>query len=153
MAPTINLPSFRHLDPDNPENQFSTLTSSRYQTAVRTLPAPLPPQNLTHAFPHPDTFTNRALTHAPSSRLAESSGLGGTTYASAVDATMMMASRHMHTNKSKDVKRRTKTGCMTCRKRRIKVRLVLLLLSFPSFSKYTSRTAVGMPSGREVCTI
>lgn len=28
-----------------------------------------------------------------------------------------------HTPKAKEVKRRTKTGCMTCRKRRIKVRL------------------------------
>lgn len=122
MAPTIHLPSFRHLDPDNPENQFGS-PPSRYQQAPRTLPPPLPPQNLTHAFPHPDTFTNRALTHGTASRFADAAGgSGGTSYALTTDANMMIASRHMHSNRSKDVKRRTKTGCMTCRKRRIKVR-------------------------------
>lgn len=54
---------------------------------------------------------------------------------STADPNMMMTPARV--SKQKDVKRRTKTGCLTCRKRRIKVREGLLFSSIPCLS--TSR--------------
>lgn len=42
------------------------------------------------------------------------------------DAANLMYSAPRHGSRPKEVKRRTKTGCLTCRKRRIKVRLLPL---------------------------
>ena len=49
---------------------------------------------------------------------------------STADPSLMVApARH----KTKEVKRRTKTGCLTCRKRRIKVRIIISLLCYSHF--------------------
>ena len=64
-------------------------------------------------------------------------------YPLAPDARMMSGGRH-----KKEIKRRTKTGCLTCRKRRIKVSRHPLLFTSPEHHKL-AQTAVGMVSAME----
>ncbi|KAL4808280.1 hypothetical protein BDV18DRAFT_97861 [Aspergillus unguis] len=60
------------------------------------------------------------------------------------DANKMLSNRH-----KKEVKRRTKTGCLTCRKRRIKVRQQFLVESYCTPNFKLPKTLIGVCETRE----
>lgn len=61
------------------------------------------------------------------------------------DANKMLSSRH-----KKEVKRRTKTGCLTCRKRRIKVRKQFIEEAYCIDKLQCKAKAIGVCEMREV---
>lgn len=107
--PSLNLPPIRAIDPRNPTAVPAPMGSplptagapvgAYYGAGVpaQSLPPPQPHMNITSS-PHPQGL--RYPLPAPE---------GGR---------IMSGGRH-----KKEIKRRTKTGCLTCRKRRIKVRV------------------------------
>jgi hypothetical protein len=74
-----------------------------------------------HPYPPPPYhFPNNAMPPAPMNANMPANGQNGVLrfpIPPAMDARQMTGGRH-----KKEIKRRTKTGCLTCRKRRIKVR-------------------------------
>ncbi|KAE9966710.1 hypothetical protein EG327_011739 [Venturia inaequalis] len=102
----INLPPLRSIDPQShsqppahpPSHQNEgTAQQQQGQPIPGYYPPPPPPPNVQH---HNHTSAPQLMRYAPIPQ---------------GDAHMMAGSRH-----KKEIKRRTKTGCLTCRKRRIK---------------------------------
>lgn len=129
MATTISLPPISSID-------LQPVSASKSPAEIS---HPLPP----HPHPPPPPFARPTFTSIPHSYSSQSQpppsdylaavrqpylGVpspypvlpGRMHLSSSMDPHISIApSRHMH--RAKEVKRRTKTGCMTCRKRRIKV--------------------------------
>lgn len=92
-----------------------------YPYAARHAPPPPPPPPITHEYLHsrPLYPGMSAAYHPMPARMP---------LPSSTDPSLIVApTRH----KTKEVKRRTKTGCLTCRKRRIKVSLCEVVSAFP----------------------
>lgn len=105
--PPMNLPPLRSIDPQSQSQPPSHPPSHQNEGAAQQQggqpmpgyhPPPPPPLGVQH---HNHTSAPQLMRYAP---IPQS------------DAHMMAGSRH-----KKEIKRRTKTGCLTCRKRRIKV--------------------------------
>lgn len=124
----INLPPLRSIDPQShsqppahpPSHQNEGTPQQQGQPMPGYYPLPPPPPNVQH---HNHTSAPQLMRYAPIPQ---------------GDAHMMAGSRH-----KKEIKRRTKTGCLTCRKRRIKVSRV------PSRMEISTFDASGGCSRRE----
>ena len=109
----VNLPPIRSFDG---QTQPAAQQPSSAYPAPSTLPQPGPPMNSQYPPPHlppppaPQPYSLAAY--------AAQIGIGGMRYSMPqhLDQRNMSGGRH-----KKEIKRRTKTGCLTCRKRRIKV--------------------------------
>lgn len=104
--PSINLPSLRELD--NPLQQ-----SSHAQTLSQ-VSASLPPPS--YYSQHVQQPLQQSMGYSTVPGPGASSAHMRYPLPAPTDARMMSGGRH-----KKEIKRRTKTGCLTCRKRRIKV--------------------------------
>jgi hypothetical protein len=118
--PPLNLPPIRQLDgqPPQPQPQPQQQQQHHQQQAQQPMGSPLPP-------PHngqPQYYPHQG--HAPPGQMGMAN-MGPAQYNASMryqlppqhDQRQLSGGRH-----KKEIKRRTKTGCLTCRKRRIKVR-------------------------------
>ncbi|TID21723.1 putative c6 finger domain [Venturia nashicola] len=100
----INLPPLRSIDPQSHSHSPAHPPSHQIEGAVQQqgqpMPGYYPPPPLPNVQHHNHTSAPQLMRYAPIPQ---------------GDAHMMAGSRH-----KKEIKRRTKTGCLTCRKRRIK---------------------------------
>ncbi|CAD6446614.1 552427a6-ee9b-4412-bc16-d4df6503a8d8 [Sclerotinia trifoliorum] len=105
---SLSLPSMRSLDPLQQQQQQQQQQAAQHQHMGSPLPPPVAQMGgpyYQNQLPHPShqhQYPN--VTSDPNMR-----------YALPVDSRVMSGGRH-----KKEIKRRTKTGCLTCRKRRIK---------------------------------
>lgn len=112
--PSINLPPLRSLDP---QSQSPPYQSSHLQSSSSLPPQPPPP-------PPPTSYYSQS-SQPPIGHSTPPIGMSQQPYMQRYplpapnDTRLMSGGRH-----KKEIKRRTKTGCLTCRKRRIKVRRV-----------------------------
>ena len=99
-----------------------------------------PPYN-----PHPFQYPNGAMQPAP---MLSNAGMNGQRFAIPPQAAIPIAAARGA--KNKEVKRRTKTGCLTCRKRRIKVSNIVmqLYMGFAMDSGSKSLASLSQRDGR-----
>lgn len=116
--PSINLPSLRELD--NPLQQ-----SSHAQTMSQ-VSASLPPPS-TYYSQHIQQPLQQSMGYSTIPGPGVNSAHMRYPLPAPTDARMMSGGRH-----KKEIKRRTKTGCLTCRKRRIKVcpNIIMVVYNF-----------------------
>ncbi|KXT07386.1 hypothetical protein AC578_533 [Pseudocercospora eumusae] len=111
----VNLPPIHHFPPQQPAMQSQSQPPS--YTAPPPPPPP-PPQQHPQPYPPPQYQYQNGLPHAMQPGVA-GNGQNGLMRIPLPHA--QLDSRHMSGGRhKKEIKRRTKTGCLTCRKRRIK---------------------------------
>lgn len=122
--PPISAIDFNHQNSTQTHQVSHEMSQHIVPPPARTLP-PLPYYSPMQAMPAPEyvqtarpMYANQMHYMMPVSRMPLPS--------TADAANMMGYAAGRHTQKNKEVKRRTKTGCMTCRKRRIKVSILYL---------------------------
>ena len=133
ISPSISLPPISTINFDHQNSMMAnTITHDMSHHSIpppaRTLP-PLPYYTPMHAMPQPEYV--QPARHMYPGQPYQMMPMGRMPLPSSAEAAAMIGyAPSRHTPKAKEVKRRTKTGCMTCRKRRIKVRLPGLPISF-----------------------
>ena len=107
--PSLNLPPIRSIDGHVPQSQPPPQPS---------MGSPLPPPvaPMSAYFPHPSQTLPPPGQHMNVTSSPHNMGMRYPLPAQGADQRIMSGGRH-----KKEIKRRTKTGCLTCRKRRIKV--------------------------------
>jgi hypothetical protein len=121
LPPLVNLPPIRTADgPQQPPPQPQQQQQHQQHHHQQPMGSPLPPPP--HAMPH--YYGHQAHPHAPPGQQMMGN-MGPGQFNPAIryqlppqhgDQRVLSGGRH-----KKEIKRRTKTGCLTCRKRRIKV--------------------------------
>ena len=120
--PYRDSPSHHHLPPLPPIHHFEDSKMQSQQTYV---PSPMngaqmPPHPQQQYNQHRYQYQNGAMQAAPMSSSVAVNGQNGM-MRFPIPPQPAMPMGHARGAKNKEVKRRTKTGCLTCRKRRIKV--------------------------------
>jgi hypothetical protein len=135
QLPSLNLPPIRIMDQQHQNQQHQVAQLQQQQSAQAQMGSPLPPPvaPMGGAYYHPNLPPQQGNANLTSSPLNQSMR-----YPIPNDGRIMSGGRH-----KKEIKRRTKTGCLTCRKRRIKVRS-----SQPGSSTRPRRQSTGFTTSR-----
>ena len=140
LPPISSMDSYRQQLVHSPPNEYHTMPP-------RHLPAPYSSMPGMSVMPRHDNIPSRPIYPGAT---AYQMPPGRMALPPSSDPNLMIAGR---AHKTKEVKRRTKTGCMTCRKRRIKVRAIQmiafpfshlnLIASIPGLCHYSKKEAAG----------
>ena len=127
QLPSLNLPPIRIMDQHQNPQQVAQLQQQSAQAQMGSpLPPPVAPMGTAYYNPNlPPQQGNPNITSSPLNQSMR--------YPIPNDGRIMSGGRH-----KKEIKRRTKTGCLTCRKRRIKVSSIRSLTSNRPRRKSTS---------------
>jgi hypothetical protein len=134
-APSMSLPSIQHFEGANMQSQPQYLPPSHMNGAPPMMHAPAYNPNMIQYQPQPMPPT------MPSNAPNGHNGIMRYPIApqAPMDVRQMSGGRH-----KKEIKRRTKSGCLTCRKRRIKVRLFMSICCFVGQRAETTATGAQM---------